>query len=711
MAFLQEEDQRKEIRQRVLSSGIRPVLERTLAAAFADDPQLKDPVALLHKVGRSLQEVAADSAEDPLVLALQREKADALARGDGLAEQVKAQDSQMVALEEELEKKKAHLVEAVRAADLGKELSVSLDEAKATEAALERELDSCKEQSAQWQKDLATMTTSTVKTKAKINGLEHENAELKEDVLALRAAVLKLSTDPEDMPSPRSAAGKDASGKDKGDGKKAGGSGGGGGGGGLNLAQGGRKDGGGPRHEVVPKRNMKRTPDRNRTDGSTDFSLMEFNVLGGTRAMRRPVWYKTSLKKDCFDWDFRKVHIMSEIRRYYPDVLVLMAVEHYEDFLNPRLSAMGYAGLYKRRCRPRNEAAAAARWNLPPGESLSTSPAEAGAGAAAAAAAAGPEESGSGGGAAGASATTDPAARPDSRGSLRSAGSGGGRPRSPGSKEADAEWADGVAIFYKISRFELSTVRTIEFRDFTSLGEEASNASEVGLVVALTDRRSKPDAPRHICVGCGELCDTVESPHIRLEQTWLLVSQLQAVMESLPGAAAILTGTLNFTPGSECYRLVTEGAARFSYTDIVWDYGLAEAVKQMPQTVGWFPWLSERDFGHEMSLASIYRTYNPDPHRSKYAYSTMTHEPPFTVVNEGQTAAVDYIFCSENVFNTHYLDLFDERFCKRHRGLPSPKYPSDHVALMGRFSFAVASERAVELDEARSTHAKATIRQ
>ena len=49
--------------------------------------------------------------------------------------------------------------------------------------------------------------------------------------------------------------------------------------------------------------------------------------------------------------------------------------------------------------------------------------------------------------------------------------------------------------------------------------------------------------------------------------------------------------------------------------------------------------------GEGKYLASVYRNFNKEWCRSPYARSAPTHEPPFTVVNEGVTATVDYIFC------------------------------------------------------------------
>ena len=88
-----------------------------------------------------------------------------------------------------------------------------------------------------------------------------------------------------------------------------------------------------------------------------------------------------------------------------------------------------------------------------------------------------------------------------------------------GGEENDWAWADGVAIFYRVSRFELVGLRSCCYRDDTRLGGEAAEATEVGLVAAFVDRRA-PET-RKICVAATELCDVVGWPHVRLEQTYV----------------------------------------------------------------------------------------------------------------------------------------------------------------------------------------------
>ena len=52
-------------------------------------------------------------------------------------------------------------------------------------------------------------------------------------------------------------------------------------------------------------------------------------------------------------WNFRKGQILRELAGYGADVLCLQEVQadHFESFLYPQLSAMGYEGLYKQKTR------------------------------------------------------------------------------------------------------------------------------------------------------------------------------------------------------------------------------------------------------------------------------------------------------------------------------------------------------------------------
>ena len=161
---------------------------------------------------------------------------------------------------------------------------------------------------------------------------------------------------------------------------------------------------------IIPKRTLRRVGvARGGLDYSSEFALMEFNILGERRVTslgRAASEYKTAMKKEVFAWEYRKQHVLAEVRRYAPDVVVLGGVEDFEGFLNPRLAEMGYGGSFKQRCTPN-----------------------------------GPSASGGGGG---------------STWESKEAGGAGG-----GSSKLEDACAEGVAIFYKLSRFSLASVRTV----------------------------------------------------------------------------------------------------------------------------------------------------------------------------------------------------------------------------------------------------------
>lgn len=84
----------------------------------------------------------------------------------------------------------------------------------------------------------------------------------------------------------------------------------------------------GERKCVIPKRNMRRVGQaKGGLDFSSEFSLMEFNILGGTRVLSldRAAHYKSAIKKEacnCCGWSWPQLvpasahhYVLSLVRR------------------------------------------------------------------------------------------------------------------------------------------------------------------------------------------------------------------------------------------------------------------------------------------------------------------------------------------------------------------------------------------------------------
>eukprot|EP00026_Physarum_polycephalum_P008939 Phypoly_transcript_09046.p1 GENE.Phypoly_transcript_09046~~Phypoly_transcript_09046.p1 ORF type:complete len:440 (+),score=52.25 Phypoly_transcript_09046:195-1322(+) len=77
-----------------------------------------------------------------------------------------------------------------------------------------------------------------------------------------------------------------------------------------------------------------------------EFTTMTYNVLAecyvlATRYAHCPEYARR--------WTYRSNQILKEISHYNPDVLFLQEVDHYYDFFEPKLTALGYKGIYAKR--------------------------------------------------------------------------------------------------------------------------------------------------------------------------------------------------------------------------------------------------------------------------------------------------------------------------------------------------------------------------
>ena len=75
--------------------------------------------------------------------------------------------------------------------------------------------------------------------------------------------------------------------------------------------------------------------------------VQQFNVLADGLAALRPDLGKFSrLEKSMLDWEARKENLIREIVQYDADIITLQECDHYHDFFQPKLDALGYCGYF-----------------------------------------------------------------------------------------------------------------------------------------------------------------------------------------------------------------------------------------------------------------------------------------------------------------------------------------------------------------------------
>lgn len=77
------------------------------------------------------------------------------------------------------------------------------------------------------------------------------------------------------------------------------------------------------------------------------FRLLQFNMLAdGLSGLREDLggFYQATTEE--LVWNNRKGRILTEILQYDPDVITLQECDHYYDFFLPKLSELGFTGVF-----------------------------------------------------------------------------------------------------------------------------------------------------------------------------------------------------------------------------------------------------------------------------------------------------------------------------------------------------------------------------
>ena len=75
--------------------------------------------------------------------------------------------------------------------------------------------------------------------------------------------------------------------------------------------------------------------------------VQQFNVLADGLAALRPDLGKFSRQnRSVLDFEVRKLNLLKEMEQYGADIITLQEVDHFHDFFQPQLEALGYAGYF-----------------------------------------------------------------------------------------------------------------------------------------------------------------------------------------------------------------------------------------------------------------------------------------------------------------------------------------------------------------------------
>lgn len=137
----------------------------------------------------------------------------------------------------------------------------------------------------------------------------------------------------------------------------------------------------------------------------------------------------------------------------------------------------------------------------------------------------------------------------------------------------------------------------------------------------------------------------------------------------------ILCGDFNSLPDSAVYAYLTNSLkSPYMNNNSSFNSTVAANIDKVYEldTLGILPNLNT--LGNGLALAS--------------SYSVVSAEPPYTNYTGHFTGVLDYIFYSRSTMKVNsVLEIDDEEKIKKMTALPSPWYPSDHIAIVAELEF------------------------
>ncbi|KFB39652.1 AGAP009079-PA-like protein [Anopheles sinensis] len=235
--------------------------------------------------------------------------------------------------------------------------------------------------------------------------------------------------------------------------------------------------------------------------------------------------------------------------------------------------------------------------------------------------------------------------------------------------------AEGLATFYDVDKFELLENDGViiseilerypelweKIRDNQPLVERIANRSTA---LQLTVLRSRHNPKKHLLVANTHLYFHPDADHVRLLQFGFGMLYVQEQYDRLRREYALAAtdlgllfcGDFNSVPECGIYKLMTEGFVGPDFID--WESNKEEAVKNV-------------------SLAQ------------PLAMDSACGCPKFTNYTVGFTECIDYIFYQKDVLRVNdVIPMPSEDELSMYRAIPSPVFPSDHIALVANLDWA-----------------------
>ncbi|XP_052893057.1 2',5'-phosphodiesterase 12 [Anopheles moucheti] len=243
-----------------------------------------------------------------------------------------------------------------------------------------------------------------------------------------------------------------------------------------------------------------------------------------------------------------------------------------------------------------------------------------------------------------------------------------------GHYQAKRNVAEGLATFYDVNKFELLEKDGViiseilqrypelwnQIKDNKPLVERVENRSTA---LQLTFLRSKHDSRKHLLVANTHLYFSPDADHVRLLQIGYAMLYVREQYERIAQQynlqeselALLFCGDFNSVPECGIYKLMTERFVGPEFAD--WESNKEEAVKNV-------------------SLSQPFKM------------ASACGCPEFTNYTVGFAACIDYIFYQQGALNVNdVIPMPSREELSMYEAIPSPVFPSDHVALVANLEW------------------------
>ncbi|XP_075641793.1 carbon catabolite repressor protein 4 homolog 1-like isoform X3 [Castanea sativa] len=218
-----------------------------------------------------------------------------------------------------------------------------------------------------------------------------------------------------------------------------------------------------------------------------------------------------------------------------------------------------------------------------------------------------------------------------------------------------------------------SVVNALEPRIRFKGSHRLTSKDNVALVVVLESLQngSNRDAfQSRICVANTHIHWSKGHEDVTLFQVVHLVNGLEKIAQSQQ-IPLIICGDFNSRPGSDPHNFVVKGSANCISEKANDPLGIYQYLK----------------LHHSLSLVSAYSSFlHSDGVEEQWRkMNSQTSEPAFTFFSDKFFGTLDYIFYTDNSLIVESLLELVDRESIDNNGIPSPAWPSDHIALMASF--------------------------